>query len=149
MWFGDDVIVHEASCLFAFIEGTDPFGIVLEDGCYVGPRCVISARNSIHLERNVRLEGETLLMDHAHEYEDITRPILKQGITAGGQIRIGQGSRIGRGAVILSGENRQVVLGKNCVVCPGAVVTRSFPDGAVICGYPAKGTPNIPVANQL
>lgn len=120
------------------IEGHDEIGITIEDDCRVAARCTISARNSIHLERNVVLAFDVLVMDHAHAYEDVSRPIKEQGTTPGGRIRIGEGCRIGRGAAILCSNKGEVVLGRNCLVVPHAVVTRSFPPDSILSGNPAR-----------
>jgi maltose O-acetyltransferase len=50
-----------------------------------------------------------------------------------GHIKIGNRCWIGAKAVIL----KDVELGDGCVVAAGAVVTRSFPAGAVVAGVPA------------
>jgi acetyltransferase-like isoleucine patch superfamily enzyme len=86
-------------------------------------------------------------MDHAHAYQDVSRPISLQGATAGGRIRIQQGCRIGRGAAILC-EKGELVLGQNCVVAPGAVVTRSFPADSMLSGNPARAVRD-PGARQV
>ena len=41
----------------------------------------ISAKNRIHLERDVLVGQQVLIVDHNHAYEDITIPIVNQGIT--------------------------------------------------------------------
>jgi len=49
---------------------------------------------------------------------------------------IGDGSLIGMGAIVLNGAK----IGRNCLVGAGALVTenKSFPDGSLIIGSPAK-----------
>jgi len=110
--------------------------IVLEDNVGIGPHSQISARNSIHFERDVMVAARTLIMDHNHAYKDVSRSIRDQGITEGGRIRIGEGSWIGAGAAIICGSG-ELTLGKHCVVAANALVTRSFPDYSVIFGNPA------------
>ena len=75
--------------------------IVLDDNCHIGYGRILSAKNQIHLERDVLVGQQVVILDHNHAYEDITTPISNQGITEGGRIRIGQGTWIGRGAAIL------------------------------------------------
>jgi len=120
------------------IEDKNALKIIVEDGSRIGPRCTISAANSIHLEREVVLGSDILVMDHAHAYEDINIPIKDQGATLGGRIRIGEGCRIGQGAAILCSNKGELVLGRNCIVAPGAVVARSFPPNSVLSGNPAR-----------
>jgi acetyltransferase-like isoleucine patch superfamily enzyme len=75
-------------------------------------------------------------MDHNHAYEDIEIPIIEQGITEGGRIRIGEGSWIGRGAAILCSRG-ELTIGRHCVVSANSVVMRSIPDYSVVFGTPA------------
>lgn len=139
---GNCVEIGRQTWLFTWptpgVQGNDEVKIILEDNCCIAERCTITAGNSIHLERDVVLASDVLLMDHAHAYEDVTRPIGEQGTTPGGRIRIEQGCRIGQGAAILCSNKGEVVLGRNCWVAPRAVVTRSFPPGSVLAGNPAR-----------
>jgi len=111
--------------------------IVIDDCTLIGPRCQISAANSIHIERDVLIAASVLIMDHSHAYEDITIPIHRQGITAGGRIRIGQGSWIGAGAAVICPRG-ELTIGRNCVIAVNSMVTRSIPDYSVAFGVPAR-----------
>jgi acetyltransferase-like isoleucine patch superfamily enzyme len=111
--------------------------IVVDDNAQIGYRCFVSGKNCIHIERDVIMAQSVLITDHGCGYEDGTRPIGEQGDTAGGRIRIGQGSWIGQGAAIVCTRG-ELVLGRNCVVGAKALVTRSFPPHSVIFGNPAQ-----------
>jgi len=111
--------------------------IILDDNCAVARRSQISAKNCVHLERDVILSPSVLIMDHNHAFEDVTLPVREQGVTEGGRIRIEQGCWIGHGAVIVC-DRGELVLGRNSVVAANAVVTRSFPAYSVISGNPAR-----------
>lgn len=117
----------------------DPIGepiIVIDDGCSIGSGSVISGKNRVHLERDILIGQHVIIQDHNHAYEDIEVPIIRQGITEGGRIRIGEGSWIGRGAAILCSRG-ELTIGRHCVVSANSVVTRSIPDYSLAFGMPA------------
>ena len=120
-----------------YISNADEPVIILEDGCSIGRRSVISATNRIHIERDTIFGPSVLVMDHNHAFEDVTVPIARQGITAGGTIRIEEGCWIGFGAAIVSGRG-ELVIGRNSVVGANSVVTRSIPPYSVVTGNPAR-----------
>jgi acetyltransferase-like isoleucine patch superfamily enzyme len=111
--------------------------IVIDDGCRIGRRCVISAKNRIHFERDVVFAPSVLVMDHNHAFEDVNVPIKDQGITPGGTITIEEGCWIGFGAAIVCGKG-DLVIGKHSVIGANAVVTRSIPENSVVTGNPAR-----------
>jgi len=111
--------------------------IQIEDNCHIGTDSIISAKNRIHIERDVLIAQSVLIVDHNHAYEDITVPIVKQGITEGGRIRIGQGCWIAHGAAILCPKG-ELTIGRNCVIAANSVVTRSIPDYSLVAGLPAR-----------
>jgi acetyltransferase-like isoleucine patch superfamily enzyme len=110
--------------------------IVIDDNCVIHWRTQIGAKNRIHLERDVIVAQDVLIVDQNHAYEDITLPIGEQGFTKGGTIRIGEGSYIGHGSAIICSRG-SLTLGRNCVVAAHSVVTRSAPPYSVLSGNPA------------
>jgi acetyltransferase-like isoleucine patch superfamily enzyme len=134
---GNSVSVGEHAWLN--VATHDPAGqptIVIDDNCVIAFGSIISAKNQVHLERDVNVAQQVLIMDHNHAYEDIDVPIIKQGITMGGTVRIGEGSWIGHGAAIVCSRG-ELRIGRHCVVAANSVVMRSIPDYSVVFGIPA------------
>ena len=136
----------------AWLNVTGPLegepAIVIDDNCAVARRSQISAKNCVHLERDVILSPSVLIMDHNHAFEDVTVPVRDQGVTDGGRVRIEQGCWIGHGAVIVC-DKGELVLGRNSVVAANAVITRSFPAYSVISGNPARIVKQFDVTKRI
>ena len=117
--------------------GDAPPAIILQHGCRIGRRCMISAKNRVCLEEDVLLGPSVLITDHSHEFSNLDLPIHAQGLTAGGTVRVERNCWLGHGAAIIcvSGD---LVLGRNSVVGANTVVTRSIPPFSVVVGSPAK-----------
>jgi acetyltransferase-like isoleucine patch superfamily enzyme len=139
MAIGDDVIVHRDVWLHAWPSDRNPSRTPLSvgDRVLIGRRSHISARNLVVIGDDTIVSAAVLIQDHGHAYDDATVPIRLQGIVPGGRIRIGKGSWIGQGAVIICTEG-ELVIGDNCVVAANAVVTRSAAPFSVISGNPAR-----------
>lgn len=136
---GNGIRIEKDTCLGLSVpveeEREEPV-IVIDDNCVIHWRTQIGAKNRIHLESDVIVAQDVLIVDQNHAYEDTTIPIGDQGFTKGGTIRIGQGSYVGHGAAIISSRG-DLVLGRNCYVAAHAVVTRSAPPYSVLSGNPA------------
>jgi len=82
-----------------------------------------------------------------HVYDDPSRPMVDQGITAEG-IKVEDDVWIGAGAIITDG----VCIGRGAVVAAGAVVTADVPPHTVVGGIPARILkhiePGAPVARR-
>jgi acetyltransferase-like isoleucine patch superfamily enzyme len=134
---GNSVRLLESAWLSVATD--DPSGeptIIIDDNCSIGYGTIISGKNSVHLERDILVGQHVVIQDHNHAYEDIHTPIINQGITEGGRIKIGEGSWIGRGAAILCSRG-ELRIGRHCIVSANSVVTRSIPDYSVVFGIPA------------
>jgi acetyltransferase-like isoleucine patch superfamily enzyme len=114
-----------------------PPAIVLDSGCKIGRRCMISAKNRVRLEENVMLGPSVLITDHSHEFSNPDIPIHAQGLTAGGTVRIEKNCWLGHGSAVIC-TSGSLIVGRNSVIGANAVVTRSVPPFSIVAGSPAK-----------
>jgi acetyltransferase-like isoleucine patch superfamily enzyme len=103
------------------------------NGCVIGRGSHIIAHHSIEIGDDVFTGPYVYITDQNHKYEDIGVPIGRQW-PVNSAVRIGAGSWLGTGAVILPG----AVIGRNVVVAAGSVVRGQVPDNCVVAGVPAK-----------
>lgn len=101
---------------------------------HIGRYACLTAISRIEIEDGCLISEHVYISDHAHGVEPDKGLIVDQPLVAKGPVRIGANSFIGYRACVLPG----VVLGQNCVVGAGAVVTHSFPGFSVIAGVPAR-----------
>jgi acetyltransferase-like isoleucine patch superfamily enzyme len=145
---GNRVEIGKFTWLSTGSENNYKIHVTIEDDCCIGARCTISAKNFIYLERDVVVASDVLIIDNNHAYEDVATPIAQQGTTPGGTIRIEEGCRIGAGVAIVC-EKGELVLGRNSIVAPRSVVTRSFPPHSVLSGNPARIVRGLSAANPI
>lgn len=109
--------------------------IEIGKGTEIGERCRFSIANSLEIGEKVLLSPNVYITDCDHDYRDINRPIIDQGIVQNGQrVSIGDGSYIGINSVIVG----NVKIGKHCVIGANLVVTKDVQDYCVVAGIPAK-----------
>ena len=89
---------------------------------YIGDNCVIGHNCSF-------LTGR-----HLFEQGKLRQPRNKQVPLEGYDIHIGKGCWIASNVTVLGG----VIIGDNCLVCAGAVVTKNFDNQTIIAGIPSK-----------
>ncbi len=108
-------------------------GLVIGDRCVIGARTSLTAHESIVVGDDVWLGQDVFVSDVSHGYQDPHTPI---GLQLGEHrpVRIGDGTWIGHGAIILPGTS----IGRNVVVAAGSVVRGDVPDHAVVGGVPAR-----------
>jgi virginiamycin A acetyltransferase len=105
-------------------------GARLDENVYVGPFCALGR---VHLERDVLVAGGVHIPSGAdtHATALVETAIREQGGTRQ-LVRVGQGTWIGNGAIVMAD------VGRDCVIGAGAVVTRAIPDRSVAVGVPAR-----------
>ncbi|MDQ6526023.1 acyltransferase [Nocardioides sp. LHD-245] len=108
-------------------------GLVIGERCVLGARVCITAHESIEIGDDVWFGQDVFVSDASHGYEDPDVPIGRQ-FGAHRPVRIGSGSWIGHGAMVLPG----TTIGRNVVVAAGSVVRGDVPDHAVVGGVPAR-----------
>lgn len=94
------------------------------------------------LQANVKLGRHVIVntaasVDHDCIVEDFVH--IAPGCRLCGNVRIGRGSLLGVGTVVIPG----IKIGKNCVIGAGSVVVSDIPDGVKVYGNPAKVISNI------
>ncbi|HUZ43909.1 MAG TPA: acyltransferase [Acidimicrobiales bacterium] len=143
--FGESAIVIGSSTLFAPQvtlsaglpgEALDPAAepvVQIGSRCSVGRGTAIVGLRSIRIEDDVTIAPNVYITDHNHSYDDPDLPIGRQW-PAEAPVRIGAGSWLGTGVVVLPGSD----LGRNVTVAAGSVVRGQVPDHSVVAGSPAR-----------
>jgi acetyltransferase-like isoleucine patch superfamily enzyme len=100
----------------------------------IGMGAHISAAKQVLIGEYVLLARNVHIADHAHAFENIDVPIMKQGINRIAPVSIGRSSWLGENVVVLPG----VTIGEHCVIGANSVVKSSIPDFSVAVGAPAR-----------
>lgn len=105
--------------------------LVIDGNCSIQPFVSIGCMDKIHIGEYTLIGPSTTIVDFDH---DMTTKETIGDVGKTKPVKIGKYCWIGANSVILKG----VELGDNCIVGAGSVVTKSFGDGSIICGNPAK-----------
>ncbi|WP_275425768.1 acyltransferase [Nocardioides solisilvae] len=134
---GERTLVGRGCTLSVGYTADDPHrparGLVIGARCVVGARSTLTAHESIVLGDDVWLGQDVFVSDASHGYQDPETPIGLQ-LGAHQPVRIGSGTWIGHGAIVLPGAQ----VGRNVVVGAGSVVRGVVPDHSVVVGAPAR-----------
>jgi acetyltransferase-like isoleucine patch superfamily enzyme len=134
---GSDTIIGPHVTLSAGISPSHELevdtAVSIGDRCLIGQGSGIVAHESIEIGDDVFTGHHIYVTDANHGYEDPELPVGRQFGKAK-PVRIGSGSWIGHGAVILPGAR----IGEHVVVGAGSVVTGDLPDYSVAVGSPAR-----------
>lgn len=94
-----------------------------------------TASGHIYIEEDVSISHGCMFLTGRHEYEGgQKKPRPHQVPNEGHDIRVGEGSFIAAGVIVIGG----VTIGAHCIVYAGSVVTKDIPDGSIAAGVPAK-----------
>jgi acetyltransferase-like isoleucine patch superfamily enzyme len=111
---------------------TDPV-VSIGDRCLIGRGSGIVGHLSIEIGDDVWTGHHVYITDQNHGYDDPDRPISQQ-VQPERPVRIGSGSWIGHGSVVLPG----ATIGCHVVIGANSVVTGEIPDHCVAVGAPAR-----------
>lgn len=107
--------------------------IDIGDRCLIGRGSSLIARVGIDIADDVTMAPNVYVTDHNHAYDDVDIPIGAQWPHEA-PVRIGAGSWIGTGALILPGST----IGEHVTVAGGSVVRGEIPPRTVVAGAPAR-----------
>ena len=105
-----------------------PWRLSIGNNTHINRKCFIDARGRVNIGSSVCISHNVSIMTASHDMNSSDFSYQEKKIV------IGDYCFIGVDAVILKG----VKLGKGCVVCAGAVVTKDVEDFSIVGGVPAK-----------
>ena len=131
---GEGTLVMHGSVLHVYnFRDLPNAGIHIGRGSLIGEHNIIRGQGGVTIGNGVYTSPLVQIIAVNHIFDDPTRPIIEQGITAQGVV-IEDDVWIGAGAIITDG----VRVGKGAVVAAGAVVTKDVPEHTVVGGVPAR-----------
>lgn len=111
--------------------------IIIGDNVSFSDNCHIGAINKIKIGNNVLIGSNVYITDHYHgstRIADLEKHPLDRNLESKGSVIIDDDVWIGDGVSIMP----NVTIGKSCIIGANSVVTKSFPEGSIIAGCPAK-----------
>lgn len=147
--FGKNVYLAESAVLITQSDahtihiGNDVFiaanariynNVTIGNGNSVNTNCMIDGGQAgITTGDNTRISSDVNIFGFDHNYMDKSRLFIEQGLRSSG-VKIGNDVGISSRSIILD----DVTIGDGVFIGAGSVVTKSFPDYAVVAGNPAK-----------
>ena len=129
----DSCVMHNAELhVFNFRDLPHAY-IKVGRGSFIGESVVIRGQGGVTIGDQVLIGPLAKILAVNHNFGDVTRPVMDQGISARG-IAIEDGAWIGSGAAVLDG----VRVGRGAVVGANAVVTEDLPPHSLAVGVPAR-----------
>jgi len=107
--------------------------VTIGDRCLIGKGSGIVGHFSIEIGDDVWTGHHVYITDQNHDYRDISSPIGRQSMPEK-PVKIGSGSWIGFGSVILPGAE----IGEHVVIGANSVVAGPIPSYSVAVGAPAR-----------
>lgn len=129
---GDDVTIQHGAYIAALKIHDGAPHLKIGAGTKIGNYSHIICTRLIDIGENVLTADRLYIADNRHEYADVTRPVIDQGLAQLSDVRIGNGTWIGENVCIIG-----CSIGANCVIAANSVVTRDIPDHCVAAGAPA------------
>ena len=131
---GDNSLVMHGSVLHVYNFRDLPHAFIrIGRDSLIGELNVLRGQGGITIGDRVYTAPLVQILAVNHVFDDPTRPIIEQGITAEG-ITIEDDAWIGAGAIVTDG----VRIGRGAVVAAGAVVTADVPGHTIVGGAPAR-----------
>ena len=127
---GDDVYIGH----YAIVKGYYNSRMSIGRGTWIGQHAFVHSAAGILIGEDVGIGPGTRIFTSAHDLNQGSHlPIMKRPLQLAA-VEIGDGCDLGVNSVLLPG----VRLGRHVQVAAGAVVTKSFPDGSIVAGVPAR-----------
>lgn len=131
---GDNTFIMHGAILHVYNFRNLPHAFIrIGANSLIGELNVLRGQGGITIGDRVYTAPLVQMLAVNHVYQDPTRPMVEQGITAQG-IVVEDDVWIGAGAIITDG----VCIGKGAVVAAGAVVTKDVAPHTVVGGVPAR-----------
>jgi acetyltransferase-like isoleucine patch superfamily enzyme len=134
---GAGVVVHPGAFLSVVDEHQGrryDAGLTIGDGVRIGNDVVIACCGRIEIAARVLIADRVFIGDTYHEYRDVERPVLDQGLHDPRPVSIGAGSFLGINSAVLPG----TTIGEGAYVGAHAVVVADVPAHTVVVGNPAR-----------
>ena len=133
---GPGAVIHQ-DCWITVLGGlgaADAVKLIIEAHAGIGMGATIAAAQRVVIGEYALLARNVYIADHGHAFEDVTVPIMNQGVDNIKPVLIGRHTWLGQNVAVLPG----VSIGEHCVVGANSVVNRSIPDFSVAVGSPAR-----------
>lgn len=134
MAIGSSVYIGGGSWLQVLEDHAKGIALTIGNGTNIVGACVLSSARSVIIGEDVLIARNVYVADHMHAFDDIAKPVIKQGITRIAPVEIGDGAWLGENVVVGPG----VRIGRGAVIGANAVVLDDVDDYCVAVGAPAR-----------